>query len=371
MSKDLRVGDGETVDVDLVEGDLIAGSDSMIKPKSEDRILVKGSVNFKGGCHVISTLEASRIEGEGRVHIVGNLIVSGSLEMGDGLIIEGQLKAEYVAVKWLKVKESLQCNRVEIGGSLEVEGDLTAEHIGSGGSVSVQGNLKAKSLEVGGSLDLRGSVELEKLSVGRSNAKVGGGTILDIEAGGTFESTGQLRFEKMAVGGSMVRIKGVAKGKSISVGGDLEVDDDLTIDENLEASAVKVKNELKARTIIVRASLGAKVCFSDHVEAGASVETEKGVRSKVFLVGSGSVVGPIVADFVDIGKDVEVEDIYADRLDMDPGSSANSIYAREAKLGSGCRVTGELLYTGRLKLGESVKLQSQPNKVNKLPQPPL
>jgi hypothetical protein len=63
--------------------------------------------------------------------------------------------------------------------------------------------------------------------------------------------------------------------------------------------------------------------------------------------------------------------VYADKLEMGKDSSANNVYTREARLGSGSRVSGELLYTRTLESEEGARVQSGPTKTEKLPSPPI
>jgi hypothetical protein len=66
-----------------------------------------------------------------------------------------------------------------------------------------------------------------------------------------------------------------------------------------------------------------------------------------------------------------VEDVYADKLEMGADSSANNVYAGEARLGPGSRVSGELLYTRTLESEEGARVRSEPIKAEKLPNPPI
>ncbi|MEM2088530.1 MAG: hypothetical protein QXO47_00470 [Thermoproteota archaeon] len=207
----MRVEPRKTVEIDVLEEDLLVGSNSTIKAKTGETVIVKGIVEFEGNCNILSSLHAYglRLENRGRINVEGDLIVEKSVKLEDGeLLVSGRLEAEEVDVgKVVRVGRGLKCLEISVGGVLESGGDVDSEKIGVGGKVSVQGNLKGNNLSVGGTLTVKGLTELEKLDVG-GVAKINGGRILDISVGGVFESTGKLVFEKLSVGG-VAKLKAV------------------------------------------------------------------------------------------------------------------------------------------------------------------
>lgn len=116
----------------------------------------------------------------------------------------------------------------------------------------------------------------------------------------------------------------------------------------------------------------AELCRATEVEVGGKVETEKGTKADRFEIGKrGRIRGPLVAERVKIGDKAEADDIYAGELQMGDDASARNIYAKRAILGSDCRVSGELLYVEELRVGEDLRSQSEPKKVERLPEPPI
>ncbi len=408
MAEDLRVEQGKTAEVDIVEGNLTMGAGSRISPKSQDKVVVKGIATFEGSCEVLSDMEAGGVEGEeGRVHVQGDLVVQNSIELDDGeLVVGGLVSARDIDVgRRLVISKDLRCTAVDVGGSLEVGGDTETEDVSVGGSVSVQGRLKARGLDVGGSVKVKGLVDLGELDVG-GTASVGGGRIDSISVGGTFESTGKLNFKGLDVGGMVrvaagegqgrisvggtlnvdgslefdaldvggtVDIKGSAKGRSVSVGGRMRVGENATIEDRLSVGGhADVGGDLSAGNIEIGGSLEAEICLAEEVKVGGEIRTEKGTKAKRFEIGRrGKVRGMIVAEQVKINSGAEVEDVYADSLMMDGGSSAHNAYAKVACLGPGAKVSGQLLYTESITLGEGVKVASGPEKVEKLPEAPV
>ncbi|HYA21747.1 MAG TPA: hypothetical protein VEG31_01015 [Thermoproteota archaeon] len=409
MVEGMRVERGKTAEADTVEGDLTLGAGSKIGPKSQGKVVVKGITACEGDCEVLSGMETEGIRGErkGRVSIHGDLLVQGSIELDEGeLIVDGLVNARDIDVgRKLSIAKDLHCASVDVGGSLDVGGDAETESVGVGGSVSVQGRLKARKLDVGGSVKIKGLVDLDELDVG-GVATVGGGRVDSVSVGGTFESFGKLSFKKLDVGGiakiaagegqgkidvggifnvqgslefdvlnvgGKVDIRGFVKGRHVEVGGQMDAGENATIEERLRVGGyAKVGGELNVGNVEVGGSLAAKVCLAEGVAVGGEIRTEKGTKAKRFEIGrGGEVKGPIVADEVKIGRGAEVEDVYAGKLEMEADSSANNVYAHEARLGPDSRVSGELLYTGTLELGEEAKVRSGPTKAEKLPSPPI
>lgn len=408
VGESLRVERDATAELDVVEGNLVIGEGATIKAKSGDKVVVKGRVVFEGDSDFLSSLEARDLRGEEcRVRISGDLIVLESVYLEDGeLSVEGQLVAREVDVdKRVRVKRNLRCERLSVGGSLEVGGGIDSAELSVGGSVSASGNARGNLLKVGGSVGVKGVVEFERLDVG-GRAKVGGGKIGRVNVGGTFESTGKLTFDRLDVGG-VVRLAsgegagrasvggvlhvegdfqfdevsvggtfdvlGSARGKSADVGGTVKVNEYATFEKTLNVGgSVGVVRELRAGAISVGGALEAEACFAEKVRVGGRVETRRGTKAKLFEIGRrGKVIGTLVAERVKAYEDAELEDIYAELLVMGRGSSARNVYVRRAVLESGCKISGEFMYTEELELGERLRLKSEPIKVEKLPEPPL
>ncbi|MGQ9691241.1 MAG: hypothetical protein ACUVQY_08290 [Thermoproteota archaeon] len=193
-----------------------------------------------------------------------------------------------------------------------------------------------------------------------------------ISVGGVLHVDGNIETDKVGVGGT-VTVKGSVKAREVSVGGRLKVDEHASVEDRLEVGgAVKIGGELKAGLVKVGGALEADVCFADSVKVGGKVETRRGSRVKTFEIGKkGRVVGPVVAEDVKISAYASAEGIYANRLELGENSSARNVYAREAFLKRGCRVTGELLYVEKLEMEQNVETYSEPRKVEKLPEPPI
>ncbi len=409
MVESMRVERGKIAEVDVVEGDLTLEAGSRIGPKSQGKVVVKGTTICEGDCEVLSGLETEGIEGErrGKVSVRGDLLVRNSVKLDEGeLVVDGLVNARDIDVgRRLSIAKDLHCAVVDVGGSLDIGGDAETEKVSVGGSVSVQGRLKARKLDVGGSVKIKGFVDLDRLDVG-GVANVGGGRIDDVSVGGTFESSGKLGFKKLDVGGiakiaegegqgkinvggvfsvggslefdvldvgGKVDIRGSIKGRGVNVGGQMDAGENATIKEWLKVGGyAKVGGELNAGSVEVGGSLAAKVCLAEGVTVGGEIRTEKGTKAKRFEIGrGGKVKGSIVADEAKIGRGAEVEDVYAGKLEMEEDSSANNVYVREARLGSDSKILGELLYTGTFELGENAMVRSGPTKAEKLPSPPI
>jgi len=113
----------------------------------------------------------------------------------------------------VRLKGPITFDRIDIGGSLHVDGDLTVnEELDVGGTVKVKGRIKARRVDIGGSLVVDGEVEIEELDVGGS-ARLEGGYIRDLDLAGTLK-TGILRVERASLAG---KIEGTIIGKEVVI----------------------------------------------------------------------------------------------------------------------------------------------------------
>jgi predicted acyltransferase (DUF342 family) len=111
---------------------------------------------------------------------------------------------------------------------------------------------------------------------------------------------------------------------------------------------------------------------SEKADIGAKVLTQKGFKAaKLELGRHASVEGPIVGKDVEIGPHSRVEDVWADKLQIERGVRVRNIYATKVTAERGLRVDGEILYVDRADLDEHSKLAQEPRRVTQLPPPPL
>src|SRR5207247_9496333 len=82
-------------------------------------------------------------------------------------------------------------------------------------------------------------------------------------------------------------------------------------------------------------------------------------------------MGPIVARIVSVGHGGKVEDVYADKLELEHGSRAGNLYFREGEIEAVVHIEREVLYTDRIASSPDVSFAKQPSIINELPQPPL
>ncbi|MHA1504853.1 MAG: hypothetical protein ACTSPT_06650 [Candidatus Heimdallarchaeota archaeon] len=104
---------GQTVELDVVDGNLRVGDGAILEAKKET-ILVKGNIVSKGSFSVEGNLETSSIRCK-----------RGALD------VEGDLKvAKYVDIdKSLVVSGSAICPDINIGGTLKVQEDIQSQEV--------------------------------------------------------------------------------------------------------------------------------------------------------------------------------------------------------------------------------------------------
>jgi len=67
----------------------------------------------------------------------------------------------------------------------------------------------------------------------------------------------------------------------------------------------------------------------------------------------------------------EAEDIYAQNVTLKRDCRARNIYANRVQIESGSKISGKILYTESLYADSDVQFQTNPEKTEKLPNPPF
>ena len=374
----------------VVEGELNA----------EDSIKIK-----RGRLKVRGNLTTKKMEVDRSVEVSGDMAVD-LARVGGSIKVRGNSKASRVDVGGsFKTESDAEVDEIDVGGSVGVggatksvsidvggtfrgEGPVEAENIDVGGSVKIESEASVEDIDVGGSVRLSGGAVRGKIRVGGtlrsseplefSHIRVGGSVTIaggkggDIDVGGTFRSEGDLTFETIDVGGT-VRIEGSASGRSIEVGGTVRVRDDLELSEELKVGGTAdVGGKLTARAVRV----GGKV-VAEKVEAVEEIKTNTlrtragAMAQRIELGRRGEAEGPLIARTVIIKERCRVEDIHAETVTLRRDSRARNVYAARIDIESGCRISGEVKYTESLNAERDVSFASEPEKVEKLPEPPL
>jgi len=129
----------------------------------------------------------------------------------------------------------------------------------------------------------------------------------------------------------------------------------------LEAGSVRVGGSVRADRINARTEIQSN---SIHTIGGArAVRIEIGRR--------GEARGPLVAEEVVVGEDAEVEDIYGGVVTLRRGSRIRNVYAVDLRVENGVELREHVVYSDHLRVDRRVSFFSQPEKAEKLPQPPL
>jgi cytoskeletal protein CcmA (bactofilin family) len=407
---DVKVSHGASMKLGRVEGHLDVGNKATLRAADGNLIVVTGRARFGGDATVECGLECESltVERSGTLAVSGNLTVHGGLDVSNSIEVQGKMKAEDVDVGGRVRARSVSCKRMRVGGIAEVSESLQAESVEVGGKINARGNLDVKDLQVGG------------------KAEIGGGAITGtINVGGKFESSSTLDFGELQVYG-MGSLAAGSKGKRIVVSGKLEAKGDLQCDQIEVSGVATVSGDCKAVRVDVKGkmdvagSLNAserldvygvtevgdafsgenlrvsgkfsaeKALVTRDAEIYGTFETRKGLKAQSITVRSGTrCTGPLIGEVVEVGGSgpgwtafvwgqrlrlqagtSRVEDVYASKLVVGPGSRARRIFAETVELGSGCEVDG-VTYVRELKVAEHVKIVRPVDKVDKLKEPPL
>ncbi|MDA4135474.1 MAG: hypothetical protein OK449_00570 [Thaumarchaeota archaeon] len=407
---DVSVPRGASARLGRVEGGLDVAQGATIRAAEGNLVVVTGEARFGGSATVDCDLECESltVERSGKLVVSGNLTVHAKLDVSNAIEVKGTMKAEDVDVGGRVNARSVSCKRMRVGGTAEISESLQAELVEVGGKIEARGKLDVKELRVGG------------------KAEIGGGAITGtINVGGKFESSSRLDFGELQVYGVGSLAAG-SKGRSITAAGKLEAKGDLECDQIEIAGVASVSGDCKAVRVEVKGKLdvagslstsdrldvyGAtavgdgfsgeslrvsgkfsakKALVTNEAEVFGSVETQDGLKAKSVLVRSGTrCAGPIIGENVEVGESgpgvsafvlgqrlrfqtstSRVQDVYASRVVIGPGSRAGRIFAETVQLGSGCDVD-EVTYVSKLTVDGHVKIARPVRKVDKLKDPPF
>jgi len=234
-----------------------------------------------------------------------------------------------------------------------------------GGPAIVRGEI-----EIGGVLYADSSLEYGELRVGGVATLRGNCSGKDIEVGGKLSVDGGLNFAEMEVGG-YASITGDALGESIELGGRLSIDRSLKLSQDLEiGGSIDVKGPAEARDVEIGGALSASEFRVRRAELSGGARTENGIfASDEIEVSQRSIVhGWLKAkNRVEIESRAEVESIYADKVMIEDRARVRNVYGNFLEIGDDVEISGEILYTKEIRLGDDVRLRAQPIKVDAIP----
>ncbi len=386
---DTRVGARQTVRLGLVEGDLLVEDHARIQPLEGNLVVVKGEASFEGSVEIDCDFECSSLRSrDGMVRIDGGLTVHDDIDVDVALYVRKTASANSIDVGGKLSVGSLRAKSVDVGGSLDAQGELSAEVVDVGGSVEAAGALVAKSLDVGGRVAVGGGEVSELADVGGTFASskplkfakidVGGTVELEggegkiIDVGGRLVSKGDLTCDEIEAGG-VIDVEGNLSGGSVEVGGRVRVSGDVALARELEVGGeAEISGVLSATDVEVGGRLRtAKGLVKGQAKIGGAVDAPHGLKAADIELGRHSrCTGTLVGGRVRLGRGSEVQDVYCSELDAGAGARMGKVFAERAILGDGCELEA-LLFTHELKQGAEVRCTTPPQKASALPPFPL
>jgi cytoskeletal protein CcmA (bactofilin family) len=412
---DVIVKQGGTAKLGSVEGDLRVGKNARVTAESGRKVVVAGTAYFDGQVTIDCDFEcrAMRLEGSG-YGPGGDVVVDGDLEVHESADIDASVR----------VVGGIVGGDLDIGGHLR-SGPIKSRRLRVGGHLEVRGRLESGDVDVGGHMTVRDEVALDNLRVG-GHTKIGGGTI-----GGEVKVRGHLTTAKPLIFGSVqvyghttlpagssggrlsalgkVVFEGDSACKELDVTGDVRVHGDCISEEVEVKGKLEVKGGMrvskKVKVFGAADAVGALECnglgvsgrlraelisAGDKADIVGEVNTKRGLKSSSVAVGRGSrVTGPLMADHVEIGKEMDfgsawglpwwrsalgkkttVEDVHGKIVRIGLNSRAMRVFGDVVELESGA-MAEEVCYTKELKLPKEYHLTKPAVKTAKLPDPPF
>jgi cytoskeletal protein CcmA (bactofilin family) len=398
-----------------VDGDLKVGRNARISAQSGGKVVVTGAAHFVGPVLIECDIECGSLEVEGRgygpsgdVTIRGSLTVHGRADIDATAKVEGAISTEDLDVAGHLESGPIVSKKIRVGGHLTTKGDVKTGTLDVGGHMRVHGRVDVTDLRVGGHAEFEGgaiSGEIKVRGHFKPSSRLDFGEIqvfgtLTLPAGSTGQklfALGKVEFEGDAdcrlleISGS-ARVCGDCASENVEVKGKLDVGGSLRVAERLRIYGnTKAGGEVACGELGVLGKAEARsVTVVGKADIAGEVETRAGLKARSVFVGRGSkVVGPLVGDEIEVGKDADfgsvwglpwwrsmvgqtttVEDLHGGIVRLGQRSSAKRIFGKVVELKQGS-MAHEVVYTEELRLPSDYFLREPPTKVEKLPDPPL
>jgi len=335
LSKEVKVAEGSTATIGVVEGALIIEEDATVLAEDGVKVTVNGPVECKGNIVFNCSVEAERFQSrEGYVRILGDLTVKDRVEVKHGsLEVSGYIKARAIDVeKLLKVGKDLTAVDVEVGDRLEIEGSTKVTKVEVGGTYTARGTVEAEDIDVGGSFKTLAAVKLATIDVGGMVHVSGGEVTGPIRVGGYLESTAPLCFNAIDVGGS-IRLSAGSRGGDIHVGGSMKAEGDLRFKEIDVGGTVDISGTGEGENVDVggRLQVGGDLRLTGKLNVGGTVDISGTCQGGEVDVGGRLQVGGDLrlVGRLDVGGAVRVvKELSSEDLDVGGSVEASLVSAR-------------------------------------------
>lgn len=142
-----------------------------------------GKIELKGPC------QGESVEVGGALEVDGDLTLSRTLEVGGMAKVRGRLKATGLEIGGMYRGGALSCQRIEVGGSLEVDREIDAERLEVGGSLRAERCTVSHVATLGGRVVTKTGLRSARVEIGEDSRVQGplvGGTVV-LEDGASAE----------------------------------------------------------------------------------------------------------------------------------------------------------------------------------------
>ena len=395
---DLRIPRGQTVKLDVVDGEVKIGNNATIEASNGKNVVVTGSVYLEGKAYVNCDLECDSLESKiffsktkeissqsnrARLELTGRYV--GKLEMTGNLTVHKQLNVSH----FVQVKGSINASDIDVGGRIQADA-IKCSKIRVGGCADVQNLFEASSVDVGGKVVALGVVKLGDLHVG-GEVEVGGGSITgNIRVDGKFSSKSPLEFGELLVyrkgslpngcrghkvstfgkldvdgnlacdnieAGGFIEIRGDCQAKKVEVGGKFAVAGSLNVSDKLEGYGVtEVGGDFESALLRISGKFTAnKITVKEEADISGKIETKQGLKAKLVTVRSGSrCEGVLIGERVEVGKSADLSygswrlALGADWAATGGPAKVDDVYAEQVVIGQMSRAGR--IFAGKVKL---------------------
>ncbi len=402
---DLRIPRGQTVALDVVDGDLKVGNNVTIQATNGKKVTVTKGVYLEGKAYVNCDLECESIGSEvflsklreirsssnrARLELTGRYVVK--LEVNGNLIVHNQLNVSHSVL----VKGLINAANIDVGGKIQAD-SIKCDQMRVGGRVDIQNTFEALGVDIGGKVLALGTVKIGDLHVG-GEAEVGGGTITgNIRVGGKFISKSPLEFGELLVYGrgmlpagckghkistfgklsidgnitcdffevgGFIEINGDCHAKQVEIGGKLQVTGSLFVSDKIEGyGATEIAGNFESTQLRVSGKFTANRIFvKEQADISGKVETKEGLKTKLLIVRSGSrCIGVLIGERVEVGKSSDLSYggwgiNWATKWGVAGAMArADDIYANEVVIGPMCRIGRIFADTVKLEQGSTAE----------------
>ena len=245
--------------------------------------------------------------------------ISGSLKVGQDAIILEELEVSGSA----KISGTLDCPKIEVGGSFVCDNLITNKTDVSGSAKTHSAEIKEK-LAVSGSYRCENNCEATKIRVSGSCKLGDGSSVEQLNVSGSAKLGDNSNLQEAKISGSLGLGSDVTGG-SITVSGSCSSNGYLKLDGNLSIRGSLSGEEIESKELKVNGGLNCEIAKAELINIGQESRVRGKLIGGTVIIEREARVEDIIADEVELGEKVRAGSVKAGKIDAHPSSKFEEV----------------------------------------------